>query len=213
MNYIYEKYHLKYLLLIALLYGGKLILYELSNVINTNWHLIDMKIDGYVPFCKYFLIFYYTYYFYPPLLLYLMSYADKRKFYRLLIACAIACVIANICFALYQVKMIRPEIVGNDIFDIWLKFTYSMDRRAVNCFPSVHALMGTAMVIGGYNTKKFSKKFKVLSVVCGVGCIISTVFVKQHYVIDMVAGVILMLICYGIVLLIDKKINNKKELK
>ena len=80
---IYDKYHLKYLLLIAALYGGKLILYELSNVFNTNWHLIDMKIDDYIPFCKYFLIFYFTYYFYPPLILYYMSYTDKRKFYRL----------------------------------------------------------------------------------------------------------------------------------
>ena len=55
---IYEKYHLKYLLLIAALYGGKLILYELSTVFNTDWSLINMKIDEYIPFCKYFLIFY-----------------------------------------------------------------------------------------------------------------------------------------------------------
>ena len=202
---IYDKYHLKYLLLIAALYGGKLILYELSAVFNTNWSLIDMKIDDYIPFCKYFLIFYFTYYFYPPLLMYYMSYADKRKFYRLLISCAGACLIANVCFALYQVKMVRPEIIGNDIFDMWMNFTYSMDPQAVNCFPSVHAVMGTSMIIGGYKTEKFPKGFRILSIICGVGCILSTVFVKQHYFIDMIAGVILMIICYLVTLFIDKK--------
>jgi len=70
--------------------------------------------------------------------------------------------------------------------------------------------MGTCMVIGGFKTKKFPKWLNIVSIVFGVGCILSTVFVKQHYFIDMVLGVIFMLVFYGIVLLIDNKITKKK---
>jgi membrane-associated phospholipid phosphatase len=114
---------------------------------------------------------------------------------------------------LYQVKMVRPEIVGNDIFDIWVRWLYSMDPTALNCFPSIHSVVGTMMVIGGLNNDKvlFPKWLSVLSVIFGVGCALSTVFIKQHYFIDMVVGAIIAIVVYTIVFLIDKKICKKKN--
>lgn len=211
--YYFKKYHIWYALLVAALYYGKLLMYKASNRINPDYHIIDMKIDDLIPFCKYFMFFYFTYYWFTQLQMYLVSYANKRKFYRMLIAAAASCVIANICFLIYQVKMIRPEITGNDPFDLWVKWIYKRDPKALNCLPSIHAVMGVCMIIGGYKTEKFPKWFNITSIVFGVGCILSTVFVKQHYFIDMVAGTILMSIVYFVVLLIDKKIQKKQESK
>ena len=39
---------------LAALYYGKLLMYKASHRINTDWHIIDMKIDDLIPFCKYF---------------------------------------------------------------------------------------------------------------------------------------------------------------
>lgn len=211
--YYFKKYHIFYLLLVAALYFGKLLLYKTTNSINTNYHYINMKIDDLIPFCKYFMFFYFTYYWYPQLQLYLISYTDKRKFYRMLIAASITCIAANICFLIYQVKMIRPEITGNDPFDLWVKWIYNRDHKALNCCPSIHAVMGTCMIIGGYKTEKFPKWVNIISIVFGIGCIVSTVFVKQHYFIDMVLGVIFMFFFYWIVVIVEKKIFDKKQNK
>lgn len=207
----YEKYHIKYLLLIALLYVIKYLMYQIITAINTDYHTINMTIDDMIPFCKYFLIFYVTYYWFPELQLWLLSYKDKRKFYRLLISISIACLICNVCFLIYQVKMVRPDVSGNDIFSVLVRVMYDIDKEALNCFPSIHSLMGTAMVIGVVKTKNFSKGFKLLSCIIGVGCVLSTVFIKQHYFIDMIVGVMLMILTYVMVLYVDKKLLNKQN--
>lgn len=211
--YYFKKYHIEYMLLIILLYLIKLILYETSSLINSDYSIITMKIDSLIPFCKYFILFYTTYYWFPILQLYLLSYANKRKFYRLLIAIGISCLIANVIFWIYQVKMIRPEITGSTIFDWMVNFIYKLDGEALNCFPSVHALMGCSMIIGSLKTEKFPSWFKIISLIFGIGCILSTVFVKQHYFIDMLVGTMLMLIVYLLVLLVDKRIIKKKMIQ
>lgn len=211
--YYFKKYHIWYALLIAALYYGKLMMYKFSNRVNTNYHYINMKIDDLIPFCKYFMFFYFTYYWFSQLQLWFVSYGNKRKFYRMLIAAAITCVACNICFLCYQVKMIRPEVTGNDPFDLWVKWIYNRDAKAMNCCPSIHAVMGTLMVIGGFKSSNLPKWLNIVSVIFGVGCIVSTVFVKQHYFIDMVLGVIFMTIFYLLVVFVDNKILKKKELK
>ncbi len=210
--YYFKKYHIWYALLIAALYYGKLMMYKFSNRVNTNYHYINMKIDDLIPFCKYFMFFYFTYYWFSQLQLWFVSYGNKRKFYRMLIAAAITCVACNICFLCYQVRMIRPEVTGNDPFDLWVKWIYNRDAKAMNCCPSIHAVMGTLMVIGGFKSSNLPKWLNIVSVIFGVGCIVSTVFVKQHYFIDMVLGVIFMTIFYLIVVFVDNKILKKKEM-
>ena len=208
----YKKYHIYYILLIAGFYCIQLLLYETSKIISTDWHVINMKIDDLIPFCKYFIVFYFTYYFFPPIQLYLMSYNDKRKFYKILISVLLSIMVSNICFWVYQVKMIRPEIVGDDFFSFLVRWIYGMDKGALNCFPSIHAIMGTLMVISGVKTKGFPKWFQITSIVFGVGCILSTVFIKQHYFIDMVVGTIIMLFFYFLVTFIDNKfLKNRKD--
>lgn len=211
-TYYYKKYNLHYLLIICSLYILKLVMYRLTSFINTPIHTINMKIDSYIPFCKYFIIFYFTYYWFTPLILYLTSYSNKRKFYKLTISTLITCVLSNIVFLTYQVKMIRPEIVGNDIFDLWVKSLYNtLDPTALNCFPSLHAVMGVITVIASYKNKTLPKWLQVTGIILGIGCAISTVLIKQHYFIDMIVGIILIIVIYSLVSLIENKLNNKKE--
>ena len=211
--YYFKKYHIGFALLVAALYFGKLFLYKATNRINPDYHVINMKIDDLIPFCKYFMFFYFSYYWFTQLQMYVVSYGDKRKFYRMIIAAAISCVIANICFLIYQVKMIRPEVTGNDPFDLWVQWIYNRDPKALNCLPSIHSVMGVCMIIGGWKTKKMPKWFNITGIVFGIGCILSTVFVKQHYFIDMVTGTLLMIIVYYVVVLVDKKLQQKQQSK
>lgn len=207
----FKKLHVKYFIIIFFFYCLKGVLYETSKNVSTNYHFIDMEIDNLIPFCKYFILFYITYYFSPPIQLYYISYKDKNKFYRLVISGVISVIIANICFLCYQTKFIRPVVEGSDIFSVLVRYIYTIDNGAVNCFPSIHAIFGMLMIIGGCNTKGTNIWYKLLTITVGLGCIVSTVFVKQHYFIDMVAGVLLILVVYGCVLLAEKKLRNKVE--
>lgn len=208
--------HIKYLIIIFFLYVLKGVLYETSKQVSTDLHFINMEIDNLIPLCEFFIIFYIPYYFSPPIQLYYISYKDKNKFYRLVISGAIAVILANIFFLCYQTKFIRPEVNGSDIFSVLVRHIYKIDNGAVNCLPSIHAIFGTLMVLGGCNTKGTNIWYKLLTITLGLGCIVSTVFVKQHYFIDMVAGVALMLLVYVGVLLVEKKLKtkiNQEEIK
>ena len=203
-------------LLVAALYYGKLMMYRASNRINTDWHYINMGIDDLIPFCEYFAFFYLTYYWFSQLQLWIVGVADRRKFYRMIIAAAITCFACNLVFLCYQVKMARPEELvasGSGLHMSWVQWVYRHDPKALNCFPSIHAVMGVLMIVGGWKTAKMPKVYSVISIIFGIGCILSTVFIKQHYFIDMVFGVIFMIVFYSLVVYFDKKLLKKKELK
>ena len=170
-----------------------------------------MELDNVIPFCEFFILFYIPYYFSPPIQLYYISYKDKNKFYRLVISGAIAVIIANICFLFYQTKFIRPEVEGSDIFSVLVRYIYIIDNGAVNCLPSIHAIFGTLMILGGCNTTGTNIWYKLLTINIGLGCIVSTVLIKQHYFVDMVAGVLLMLAVYGCILFVEKKRHSKRD--
>ena len=76
-----KRAHIFYLFLAIMLYMVKLLMYNISSSINPNGHIWNMTIDNKIPFIKYFVIFYYTYYFLPIVLLWLVSFKDKKKFY------------------------------------------------------------------------------------------------------------------------------------
>lgn len=209
--YLYKKLNVSIMLWIAALYYGKLMMYKASNRINTDYHIVEMKIDELIPFCKYFVFFYFLYYWFSQLQLWIVSFYDRRKFYRMLIAAAITCIACNIVFICYQVKMIRPEITDTDFFSRWVQWVYNHDGKAMNCLPSIHAVMGVIMIIGGWKTGKMPKWLSITSIIFGVGCILSTVFIKQHYFIDMVLGVIVIIIFYALVVYFDKKLLKRKE--
>jgi membrane-associated phospholipid phosphatase len=65
-----------------------------------------------------------------------------------------------------------------------------------NTFPSLHAAGSTVCVYTWYQHSKLhpnlaSKILAILSVIAAIGIILSTLFIKQHYVADEAAGVVL----------------------
>lgn len=203
--------HLLYLLLAISLYLLKGVLYFSIKEIPVEIHHIHMRIDEFIPFIKYFYVFYVSYYVLPEILLWILSFYDKKKFWSLFWGVAAANVVCCICFVIYQVQMIRPEGYPmdlalrdvksvSDFFDFCVSMQYKADAGALNCFPSLHATMGCLVVLLGLKTTRDEARFplwlRCVSVFIGLGIIASTVFVKQHYFIDLVAGVILMVIMY-----------------
>lgn len=92
---------------------------------------------------------------------------------------------------------IRPEVTGQGLPDVLMRFVYSMDAPT-NLFPSIHCLVSWFCFIGIRGKSYVPKWYQVFSMFFAIAVFASTLFTKQHYIIDVIGGVILAEICYFI---------------
>ena len=104
----------------------------------------------------------------------------------------------GICFALFLLiptTNIRPEIIGETIWDALMKLLYSVDA-ADNLFPSIHCLVSWLCWIGIRKRKDISILYRHFSLVMAVAVCISTLTTRQHVIADVMGGVVLAEISY-----------------
>jgi membrane-associated phospholipid phosphatase len=97
-------------------------------------------------------------------------------------------IISFACFLLYPTIAPRPADVSGSGFAVWgLRFLYDADPP-YNCFPSLHVAHSFVSALACSRVNRPLGRF-------GLGCAalvaISTVFIKQHYVADVIAGILL----------------------
>ena len=203
------KARLQYLLMVALLFAVKAILYFPIAALGESGLMrppvmFHMEVDQWIPFVPEMYIFYISYYILPIIFLWILSFYDKKKVVTIVLATACVVVVANICYLIQQVKMDRVAFenqaaVYADIksvdsiraFFLWcLDKQYKADETALNCFPSLHATFATLLIIAGLYTGNDEKScpiwWRIIFIFFGVGIFLSTVFVKQHYFVDIV---------------------------
>lgn len=119
-----------------------------------------------------------------------------------------------VCFAIYfyfQTTVPRPDVAGNGIMVDLVRMIYSHDQP-YNAFPSIHVLTTFAIILGNINIRNKHLFHSVFVPVMGSLIIISTLFVKQHYILDMFASMFLTSFIYGIVFeLYELKIADKSN--
>ncbi|WP_427338935.1 phosphatase PAP2 family protein [Caloranaerobacter sp. DY30410] len=183
----------KYVLLIIVLIMLK-VLYLVINTLDMRKHHLMSYLDNYVPFINWMVIPYVLWYFYIwGVLLYLLI-KDKKLFVTHSLAVILGQTISLIIFLLYPTYVIRPEVVGSDIFSKLIILIYSNDNP-VNAFPSIHVLQSVLTHVAILNIKDIKKPIKIFSYVFSTMVILSTITIKQHYVIDVIGGYLLATIC------------------
>lgn len=90
-------------------------------------------------------------------------------------------------YALLQTFIARPVLTGGDVFSRMIRDVYAGDQP-YNDFPSLHASLSTIFAIHWW---RVDRRIGIAVAVWVTLIVLSTVFVKQHYVADMVAGVLL----------------------
>jgi membrane-associated phospholipid phosphatase len=152
---------------------------------------LETALDPYIPFVPAFIFAYLLYY--PWLLLPVPILQRSQTFYRAMLAFALVQVTAIVVYLAFPSRMVRPDIgglpagLGTDLI-AWL---YRTDR-GWNLFPSLHVAHSSlvAMLYWVHCRKAFW--FAALGALLIAA---STVLIKQHYVIDIPAGVLLAFIC------------------
>ncbi|SHH40065.1 PAP2 superfamily protein [Caloranaerobacter azorensis DSM 13643] len=193
INFLKNKDRYKYVLLIIVLIMLK-VSYLLINTLDMRKHHLMSHLDNYIPFISWMVIPYVLWYLYIwGILLYLLI-KDKKLFITHSLAVILGQTICLIIFLLYPTYVIRPEVVGSDIFSKLVLLIYSNDNP-VNAFPSVHVLQSVLTHIAILNIKNIKKSVKISSYVFSTMVILSTITIKQHYVIDVAGGYLLAAIC------------------
>lgn len=103
--------------------------------------------------------------------------------------------ICGIIFLILPTYNIRPEVTGTGLFDWLLRFLYDIDA-ADNLFPSIHCLVSWNCFVGLRNSHYYKKRTVVISAVVALLVFASTLFTKQHVIVDIISAVAISEICW-----------------
>ncbi|MBQ6885002.1 MAG: phosphatase PAP2 family protein [Clostridia bacterium] len=164
-------------------------------------------LDDLIPFCEFFVIPYVLWY---ALLAFVSLYTlffdipSFKKFYWFL---SITCIITFSLYIIFpNMQNLRPqEFARDNIFVDVMKNLYAIDTNTNVC-PSIHVIFSLGMLFTMWNSKHFnSTLWRIAELIIAVSICLATVFLKQHSVIDIFAGVALSFIVLPFVTKINKK--------
>lgn len=170
------------------------VFYLIQNCFRYNRLILSTKIDNFFPLISLFIIPYELWFLFVAGGLILFAFVDRKYYYQLLSSLLTGAGISYLLFYFYPTEIIRPVITGNTLFDSMVKGYYIYDRP-YNCFPSIHVLY--TVIITLFVCKFFKNNY--LRVAMILSCIIisiSTLYVKQHYFIDVIAGAFIAIFLY-----------------
>lgn len=169
------------------------------------FYALHVPLDDAIPFLEIFIIPYYLWFPYIPLTIaYFFFRAEKKEYYQLTAYLFIGMTIALITYTIWPNGVyFRPELdaLGRDNFLIDLtRIIYAADP-GTNCCPSIHCFNSIGVCVGIFHCQSLKNKtwLKVSSVILSAFICLSTVFVKQHSVIDIFWAFVLAAVMYLIV--------------
>ncbi|MGN0375103.1 MAG: phosphatase PAP2 family protein [Butyrivibrio sp.] len=170
----------------------------LERVINdsSDFHVIHCAFDDLVPFCEYFIIPYYFWFAFVGIACVYFFFRSQGECVRMGLFLITGITIAVIIYAAYPNGLAdpRPKVFPRDNFCTDLvKFLYSTDT-STNVLPSLHVYNTLVVVIAVFESRTFGKfhnPLKIIVSVIGILIILSTMFLKQHSVYDVILSFIM----------------------
>jgi membrane-associated phospholipid phosphatase len=178
-----------------------LLFYYLEHRPIDEYHIIHTFLDDRIPFCEYFIVPYLLWfpYMFFAILYFIFRNNDKQEYYRLTKnLCMGMSLFLVISFLYPNGHHLRPIYFERDnIFVDLVKHLYQADT-ATNILPSIHVFNSLAIHMAVYNCKSLEKYrwVRIGSLFLTISIVLSTMFLKQHSVIDVCMGTGLALIGY-----------------
>lgn len=193
IKYFFSK-EKKFVISLCILMIGQACLYWILKQFQTNPIYINYYLDDEIPFWGWLIYVYNMFYPFCIIAFYLLYKKDKKNYYKAIISGVIGFIICDIIFLFLPTIMYRPVIPNYDpITNFVIKVTYFFDDPPLNCFPSIHCLFCFQVIIS-YIKSKCTLKRKTWVIICSSLIILSTLFVKQHYIYDVIAAFVVCLI-------------------
>lgn len=153
-------------------------------------YIIWCPLDDLIPFCEYFIVPYATWFVELAVIPLLLLKYDRKQYYYL---CAVMFTGMTLCLGLYLIFPngldLRVEITRQNIFADLVRLIQAVDTPTNVC-PSIHVASAMAMDLAICRSVLGQRRWvRMLANSVFVLICLSTVFLKQHSVIDIFWGV------------------------
>lgn len=178
------------------------VFYYLEHTTPNKIHILNCTLDSYIPFLEIFIVPYLLWFAFMGVAGVYFFFREKESFCKLMYFGMIGMTVFLIVSYFYPNGLeLRPETFARDnIFVELTKFVYRMDT-ATNVLPSIHVFNSVAVCVAVYNSKKLKDKKAICNgtLILTVLIILSTMFVKQHSVVDVLSALLLSCISWELV--------------
>lgn len=200
----------------VLLYGIVYMLWFtwLEKKVTTNFHVIHMGIDDYIPFVEYFIVPYMLWFAFIAVTVGYFFFKDVGEYYRLTIFLFSGMTIFLIISTLYpNGQLLRPQVFPRDnIFTDLVKHLYRIDTPT-NILPSIHVYNSLGACIAIMRSEALKKKPVIQkgALILSALIILSTVFLKQHSMFDVLTAMLMAAVMYAVVYRPGFAFQSEKE--
>ena len=150
----------------------------------------SIALDHKIPFVPLFMIIYVLAFFQWINALLVIMHSKKETGYKYCSAIMIGSLIGFVIFLVYPTTIVgRPTLEPDSLLNIFVNFIFSYDTPT-NAFPSFHCFCSTISVFAIKEAIN-NKKYTIFNCVFSILVFASTLFTKQHFIIDVPAGIIL----------------------
>lgn len=188
------------IILLSLIFMWNQSVYLGARRIACDWHHYDMttQLDNTIPFIPWTVTIYLGCYVFWCINYYLCAMQPKKERNHFFCAELLAKGCCFLLFLLIPTTNIRPEILGDSIWDDLMIQLYHIDA-ADNLFPSIHCLVSWFCWIGVRKRNDISAIYRYFSLIAAMAVCISTLTTRQHVIADVVGGILLAESSYYIV--------------
>ena len=197
---LFDKYHHAWVFLYGFIYMPWFS--WLEKHVTSNYFVIHSVFDDYIPFIEIFIIPYLLWFVYFSGTVLYFFFTDKQGFYRICTLLITGMTLFLIICTIFPNGLnLRPSTFARDnIFVDLVRFIYRADT-STNVLPSLHVYNSIGCYIAIRNSQKL-RQYKWVqngSLVLTVSIVLSTMFLKQHSVVDVIAAIVMIYFIYQFV--------------
>ena len=197
---LFDKYHHAWVFLYGFIYMPWFS--WLEKHVTSNYFVIHSVFDDYIPFIEIFIIPYLLWFVYVSGTVLYFFFTDKQGFYRICTLLITGMTLFLIICTIFPNGLnLRPSTFARDnIFVDLVRFIYRADT-STNVLPSLHVYNSIGCYIAIRNSQKL-RQYKWVqngSLVLTVSIVLSTMFLKQLSVVDVIAAIVMIYFIYQFV--------------
>lgn len=205
MKTFYQKYrHAVPLIIYGIIYLAWFA--HLEKTVTKDFRVIHTFVDDYIPFCEVFVIPYFLWFAYVSVTVLYFFFKDRQEYYKTCVFLFTGMTVFLIISTLFPnghnlrlASMPRDNVFTHMVSALWQTDT------PTNLWPSIHVYnsLGAHFAITKSVHLENKKGIRTGSLLLCVSIILSTMFIKQHSVFDVITGIIMALVMYLLVYHVD----------
>ena len=184
--------HRRTLRAVCLFAVGLFLTYFLTKFINIGYGPFtpDVPQDHHIPFVPIFIVIYFGSYVYWLAGVLWVGSRGRKPLYELLTVALLCFAICLLFFVFLPTTIVRPEITESGVWNALVRVLYRLDTPD-NLFPSMHCMNSWLIFIAVRGKKEYATWTQICFCIFSFLVFASTVLVKQHFLVDIVGGMLL----------------------